>query len=52
VTSNLDRAAGRQGTRWRPGRAEQGGRWGYALGWLLGVPAPLLLLVYLLRGGE
>ena len=28
----------------------QYGRWGYALAWLLGVPIPILLLVYLLRG--
>lgn len=28
----------------------QAGRWGYALAWLLGVPIPILLIVYLLRG--
>lgn len=26
------------------------GRWGYILAWVLGVPIPILLLVYLLRG--
>lgn len=29
---------------------KQYGRWGYVLAWLLGVPIPILLLVYLLRG--
>ena len=28
----------------------QRGRWGYALAWLLGVPLPILLIIYLLRG--
>jgi hypothetical protein len=28
----------------------QYGRWGYILAWLLGVPIPILLLVYFLRG--
>jgi hypothetical protein len=28
----------------------QYGRWGYILAWALGVPIPILLLVYLLRG--
>lgn len=32
----------------RPGR--QQGKWGYALLWLLGVPIPILLVIYLLRG--
>lgn len=31
-------------------RRGQEGKWGYALAWLLGVPIPILLLVYLLRG--
>ena len=31
-------------------RARQEGRWGYILAWLLGVPIPILILVYLLRG--
>jgi hypothetical protein len=30
--------------------SDQQGRVGYILLWLLGVPIPLLLLVYLLRG--
>lgn len=28
----------------------QRGRWGYILAWLLGVPIPILVLVYLLHG--
>jgi hypothetical protein len=28
----------------------QYGRWGYVLAWLIGIPIPILLLVYLLRG--
>ena len=28
----------------------QYGRWGYVLAWLLGVPIPILLIIYLLRG--
>lgn len=28
----------------------QYGRWGYVLAWLIGVPVPILLIVYLLRG--
>jgi hypothetical protein len=28
----------------------QEGRWGYILAWLLGVPIPILVLIYLLRG--
>jgi hypothetical protein len=35
---------------WRPGPAYQQGRWGYILAWALGVPIPILLLIYLLRG--
>jgi len=31
-------------------RAHQEGRWGYILAWLLGVPIPILILIYLLRG--
>jgi hypothetical protein len=27
------------------------GRAGYILAWLLGVPLPILLIIYLLRGG-
>lgn len=29
----------------------EGGKIGYALLWLLGVPLPVLLIIYLLRGG-
>ena len=28
----------------------QYGRWGYILAWALGVPIPILLVIYLLRG--
>jgi len=28
----------------------QEGRWGYILAWLVGVPIPILVLIYLLRG--
>jgi hypothetical protein len=31
-------------------RHRQQGRWGYILAWLVGVPIPILVLVYLLRG--
>lgn len=31
-------------------RRQQEGRWGYILAWLVGIPIPILLLVYLLRG--
>jgi hypothetical protein len=41
--------------RWRartaqPLRRLQQGRWGYILAWLIGVPVPILVLIYLLRG--
>ncbi len=28
----------------------QYGRWGYILAWALGIPIPILLVIYLLRG--
>ena len=31
-------------------RHGQEGRWGYILAWLLGVPIPILIIIYLLRG--
>ena len=31
-------------------RSGQEGKWGYIVAWLVGVPIPILLLVYLLRG--
>ena len=31
-------------------RRGQEGRWGYILAWLLGIPIPILIIVYLLRG--
>jgi hypothetical protein len=36
--------------RWQAWRSRQQGRWGYVLAWLLGVPVPILILIYLLRG--
>ena len=38
------------GRSWRRGPLYQQGRWGYVLAWALGVPIPILILVYLLRG--
>ena len=31
-------------------RDAQQGRWGYILAWLIGVPVPILIVIYLLRG--
>ena len=31
-------------------RRDQEGRWGYILAWLVGIPIPILVLIYLLRG--
>ena len=31
-------------------RRFQQGRWGYILAWLIGVPVPILVVIYLLRG--
>jgi hypothetical protein len=31
-------------------RRMQEGRWGYILAWLIGVPVPILIVIYLLRG--
>ena len=31
--------------------ANESGKVGYALLWLLGVPLPILLIIYLLKGG-
>jgi len=31
-------------------RRFQHGRWGYILAWLIGVPVPILVVIYLLRG--
>jgi hypothetical protein len=31
-------------------RRLQEGRWGYVLAWLIGVPVPILIVIYLLRG--
>jgi len=31
-------------------RRLQQGRWGYIVAWLIGVPVPILIVIYLLRG--
>jgi hypothetical protein len=31
-------------------RRLQEGRWGYILAWAIGVPVPILIVIYLLRG--
>jgi hypothetical protein len=31
-------------------RRWQEGRWGYILAWMIGVPVPILIVIYLLRG--
>jgi len=36
--------------RWRSAPLYQQGKLGYILAWLIGVPVPILVLVYLLRG--
>ena len=33
-----------------PTLRSQQGKWGYILAWALGVPIPILVLVYILRG--
>jgi len=49
--NGLRRLAGsRSFTRSPTLRHMQEGRWGYILAWLVGVPVPILILIYLLRG--
>ena len=43
-------AHARQRSQAEQARRQQEGRWGYILAWLVGIPIPILLLVYLLRG--
>lgn len=31
-------------------RRVQEGKWGYILAWLIGVPVPVLIVIFLLRG--
>ena len=54
-----ERSAAMKACRGRTGRSltrpptlrhMQEGRWGYILAWLVGVPVPILILIYLLRG--
>lgn len=45
------RATGRRGFTHPPSlRHFQQGRWGYILAWAIGVPVPILIIIYLLRG--
>ncbi|MEP7207135.1 MAG: hypothetical protein ABI920_09365 [Casimicrobiaceae bacterium] len=37
-------------TRWQSMRTRQEGKMGYILLWLLGIPIPILLVIFLLRG--
>ena len=37
-------------SRWPVPHRAQEGRWGYILAWLIGVPVPILIVIYLLRG--
>jgi hypothetical protein len=37
-------------SRWRSAPFYQQGKLGYILLWLIGVPVPILVLIYLLRG--
>ena len=37
-------------TKLRAFRSAQEGRWGYILAWLIGVPVPILIVIFLLRG--
>lgn len=37
-------------TKLRAFRSAQEGRWGYILAWLIGVPVPILVVIFLLRG--
>lgn len=46
----MDRTLAKLARRIPALRRHQEGRWGYVLAWLLGVPIPILLLVYFLRG--
>ena len=46
----MDRTLAKLARRIPALRRQQEGRWGYVLAWLIGVPIPILLLVYFLRG--
>lgn len=53
MKDSLSRLAARPSQLYRRGLAlkrQQEGRWGYILAWLLGVPIPILIVIYLLRG--
>jgi hypothetical protein len=52
MKSALAPGAGRDGrvrAMTGPRRLQQG-RWGYIVAWLIGVPVPILIVIYLLRG--
>lgn len=43
----------RAGSRFRAQpalRRLQDGRWGYVVAWLIGIPVPILIVIYLMRG--
>jgi hypothetical protein len=44
---SMSRVSRRNLKAWRD---RQEGRWGYILAWALGVPIPILLVVFVLRG--
>lgn len=51
MTGKRPSAAWRRALRALPApRHSQEGRWGYILAWLIGVPVPILIVIYLLRG--
>lgn len=47
MSSNQNRFSALRSLR---ARKYQEGKWGYILAWLVGIPIPILLIVYLLRG--
>lgn len=47
ASSRVSRAYLRDGPA--PARYQQG-KWGYILAWLVGIPVPILIVIFLLRG--
>jgi hypothetical protein len=39
-------------TAWKRILKNEEGKWGYILAWVLGVPIPILLVIYLLHGSH
>lgn len=50
MSADVRSRTGRPGLRAVGLRRSQEGRWGYILAWLIGVPVPILIVIYLLRG--